>query len=419
MEKLVVNGGLKLCGTVKTVCAKNAVLPVLAASVMADGEIILLDCPEISDVKVMLDILRRMGCDVKKYDDGSVHINSQSAYLSEVPQNISKELRSSIFMMGSILSKFKKAIVSYPGGCEIGLRPIDFHVKGLRALNVKIKEEDGYIFCDGSEMCGGFVHLDYPSVGATENIMMAATLCKGVTIINNAAKEPEIVDLANFINTLGGKIKGAGSDKIEIIGVKSLNGGSYRCIGDRIYAGTMLLAGVMTGGEIELTDINYNYLQPLVSKLCESACKIECFSDKIYVYNSNRMKAIRLTATMPYPGFPTDLQAPLMSALTIADGTSIIVENLFETRFKHVPELIKMGAEITVKDRVAIIDGVKKLHSADVTAKDLRGGAALVLAALTADGNTVINEVNHIDRGYVAIEKTLANLGADIKRIAF
>ncbi len=417
MEKLIVNGGSRLCGLVKTVSAKNAVLPILAASVMSDGEITLLECPQITDVKVMLDILKRMGCDIHIEQNGSVKINSQSAYLSQVPQNISKELRSSIFMMGSILSKFKKAVVSYPGGCEIGLRPIDFHVKGLRALNVNIKEEDGYIFCDGSKMCGGFVHLDYPSVGATENIMMAATLIRGVTVINNAAKEPEIVDLANFINTLGGKIKGAGSDKIEITGVKKLHGGTYKCIGDRIFAGTMLLAGAMTKGELEIEGINYNYLQPLVSKLRESACKIDCFNDKIYMYCKNRLKAIRLTATMPYPGFPTDLQAPLMSSLTTADGTSIIVENLFETRFKHVPELIKMGAEITVKDRVAIVDGVSSLHSAEITAKDLRGGAALVLAALTAEGTTSINEINHIDRGYVSIEKTLNELGAKIKRI--
>ena len=416
MDKILIKGNTRLYGTVRAVAAKNSVLPILAACVMADDAVELLNVPDLSDVRVMLDILQRMGCCVE-FENKNIWVNAGCAKVLEVPQTISKELRSSIFMMGSILSRFKKAIVSYPGGCDIGLRPIDYHVKGLRALNVKITEANGYIYCDGSNMCGGNVHLDYPSVGATENIMMAATLCKGDTYIYNAAKEPEIVDLSNFINALGGKISGAGTSVIKIRGVKKLSGGTYQCISDRIHAGTLLIGGAMTQGEVEIKGINPYFLQPLIAKLQESGCRVFCDSDTISVKASKALKAIKRTETLPFPGFPTDLQAQFMAMQAISNGTSIITENLFETRYKHVPELIKMGADITVRDRVAVVNGVKRLNGATVVARDLRGGAALILAGLVAEGVTEVQDVYHIDRGYASIEKIFSSLGGELIRI--
>lgn len=416
MEKLIINGNKKLSGKICVQASKNAVLPILAASILTDKTVVLKKCPKIIDVYNMIRILKELGCDVK-WEEDSIIIDSKNACKSEIPQNLAKELRSSIFMLGSILGRFKYAKVAYPGGCDIGLRPIDLHIKGLSLLNVIIEENGGTLFCDGKDLKGGNVHLDCPSVGATENIIMAAVLAKGNTIIRNAAKEPEITDLQNFINLMGGKITGAGSSTIEIEGVTKLNGVEYTPIPDRIAAGTYLIGAAMTGGVIEINNCCIEHFYSLVTKLRETACKIECFNDKIYLSSPKRLLPIHIIETMPYPGFPTDLQAQILSLCTIADGTSIIMENIFETRYKHVAELLKMGAKVTVRDRMAIVRGVNKLNGAEVWAHDLRGGAALVLAALAAEGVTQINDITHIDRGYEKIEIVMQSLGGDIKRV--
>lgn len=415
MEKLIVKGNNKLSGKVSVQTSKNAVLPMLAASILTDKKVVINKCPKISDVYNMIRILNELGC-VTKWEDSSVIIDSSNACKSEIPQNLAKELRSSIFLLGSILGRFHYAKVAYPGGCDIGIRPIDLHIKGLSLLNVKVEESGGILYCDGKDIKGGTIHLDCPSVGATENIMMAAVLANGKTVIRNAAKEPEITDLQNFINKMGGKIKGAGSSTIEIQGVKKLGGVEYTPIPDRIAAGTYLIAAAMTGGKIEM-ECCCEHIYSLITKLKESSCKTEYFNDKIYLSAPKRLQSIHTVETMPYPGFPTDLQAQMLSLTTMAEGTSIIIENIFETRFKHVAELIKMGAKVTVRDRMAIVRGVPKLNGAEVYSHDLRGGAALVLAAISAEGVTQINDIFHIDRGYENMELALSELGADIKRI--
>jgi UDP-N-acetylglucosamine 1-carboxyvinyltransferase len=415
MEKLLVKGNNKIDGKISVQTSKNAVLPILAASILTDKKVVLHKCPKITDVFNMIKILKELGCSVQ-WEGDSIIIDSASACKSEIPQSLAKELRSSVFMLGSILGRFHNAVVAYPGGCDIGIRPIDFHIKGLTVLNVKIEENGGTLYCDGRNMKGGTVHFDCPSVGATENIMMAAVLASGHTTIRNAAKEPEIVDLQNFINKMGGRVRGAGTSTIEIQGVKKLNSVEYTPIPDRIAAGTYLIAAAMTGGKIEV-QCCCEHIYSLITKLRESSCKIDYFNDKIYLKGPDRLQPIHTVETMPYPGFPTDLQAQVLSLTTIADGTSIIVENIFETRFKHVAELIKMGANVTVRDRMAIVRGVNKLNGAQVYAHDLRGGAALVLAGLAAEGVTEISDIFHIDRGYENIEATLNALGGDIRRI--
>lgn len=312
----------------------------------------------------------------------------------------------------------KKAKVAYPGGCAIGARPIDLHIKGLKALNVKIIDKHGYLTCDGSNMRGGVVNLDFPSVGATENIMLAATKTKGTTKIINAAKEPEIVDLANFLNKFGAKIYGAGTSTVTIEGVESLGGGTYTPIPDRIIAGTYLIAALALGGEVEFQNFRPEHNQALLEKVKQTNAKIKIKNNTLYVKIDGRPKAISKIETSPYPGYPTDLQAQMLALQTISKGTSIVVENLFETRFKHVPELVKMGAEITVKDRTAIIRGVEKLYGANIEAADLRGGVALAIASLAASGHSTLSNVNLIDRGYYKFEETFSLLGADIKRIS-
>lgn len=416
MEKLIINGNKRLSGSIKSQTSKNAVLPLLAASILTQEQIVLKHAPDITDVHNMIKILRDTGCEVV-WEKDNIIINSCGAHRSEISQSLAKELRSSIFMLGSILGRFKRAKVPYPGGCDIGIRPIDLHIKGLKLLNVNIEESGGTLYCDGSNMRGNTIHLDCPSVGATENIMMAAVLAKGTTVIRNAAKEPEITDLQNFMNLMGAKIYGAGSSTIEIEGVKELKGVEYAPIFDRIAAGTYLIAAAMTGGEIEITNCNCEHIFSLITKLRESACKVLCFNDKIYLKAPKRLLPLHTLETMTYPGFPTDLQAQTLSLTSIADGTSIIIENIFETRFKHVGELLKMGAKITVRDRMAIVRGVSKLNAAKMWAHDLRGGAALVLAALTAEGQSEVCDIAHVDRGYEDMEGVLTELGADIKRV--
>lgn len=425
MDKFLIKGGKKLGGAARITSAKNAFLPILAGCILCDKPITLCECPEYVDIVNMTKILKNLGAKVEtSCPDGEIHNNCNltidcgNLCSSAISQELASCLRSSIFSLGSILGKQKKAKVAYPGGCAIGARPIDLHIKGLKALNVKIIDKHGYLTCDGSNMRGGVVNLDFPSVGATENIMLAATKTKGTTKIINAAKEPEIVDLANFLNKFGAKIYGAGTSAVTIEGVESLGGGTYTPIPDRIIAGTYLIAALALGGEVEFQNFRPEHNQALLEKVKQTNAKIKIKNNTLYVKIDGRPKAISKIETSPYPGYPTDLQAQMLALQTISKGTSIVVENLFETRFKHVPELVKMGAEITVKDRTAIIRGVEKLYGANIEAADLRGGVALAIASLAASGHSTLSNVNLIDRGYYKFEETFSLLGADIKRIS-
>ena len=416
-EKFLINGGNKLFGEVVVDSSKNAYLPILAGCVLSEGKIVLHKCPNFSDINSMCDILRYLGAKVEKIDD-ILQINCDYFDNFCIPTNLASKVRSSIFMLGAILGRFKKAKVAYPGGCEIGIRPIDLHIKGLKKLGVKIVEKHGYIYCDGSNMTAGTIVLDFASVVATENIMMGAVLTKGTTKIYNPAKEPEIVDLQNFLNKLGAKITGAGGDVITIEGVEKLQGKEYTPISDRIIAGTYIIACAMCGGDITIKNVNPNHNIALITKIDKYACKIDCFDDKIRVIADGRPKSLGRIETQAYPGMPTDLQSQILALQTISKGSCLIVENLFETRFKHVPELIKMGADIHLRDRIAFVTGKEKLYGADVVGMDLRGTASLTLAGLVAEGYTTVYNVHHLDRGYDCFEKALQNLGADIKRIS-
>ncbi len=424
MDKFLINGGNKLFGSIEITTAKNAILPILAGCILCEDKIVLHKCPLYADVVNMIKILKNLGADIKYLtkdaemeNNCDIIIDCSNLKSYNIPHELASVIRSSIFSLGSILGRFKKAKVAYPGGCEIGARPIDLHIKGLRALNVKLTDKHGYIYCEGKDMKGGIVNLDFPSVGATENIILAAVLTKGETKIINAAKEPEIIDLIKFLNSMGAKITGAGTSVITINGVEKLNGCEYTPIPDRIIAGTYLVATLITGGKIDIHNFRPDHNQALLEKLKQTNNKWKIKNDILTVKCDGKNKAISKIETSPYPGFPTDMQAQILALQTKSKGTSIIIENLFETRYKHVPELIKMGANITCKDRTAIITGVEKLYGASVNATDLRGGVGLVLAGLCAEGYTTIENVHHIDRGYYKIEEDLKSLGADIERI--
>lgn len=414
--KYVVSGGNKLFGKLKIDSAKNAILPIIAATIMCDDECIIREIPLYLDVVEMCAILKKLGKNIEFQGNNLVisgSISSTSVIMAET-----KTLRSSIFMMGSILSKYRKAIFTYPGGCDIGKRPIDIHLNGLSKLGLKYSLANDLIYCDASKIGGAVVELSFPSVGATENIIMASTLIDGeITVIKNCAREPEIVELARFINSMGGKIFGAGYETIVVCGVKSLHGTEFKCIGDRIAAGTYLIAGAMCGGRIVIEDIDSNFLLPLIVFLRNSGCKVDMFSDKIILENFSRLKSIEKIETGTYPGFPTDLQSPMLALETISKGTSIIHETVFEARFKVVGELLKMGAKINVSERYATVVGVSKLRPAQVTCPDLRGGAGLVLASLVAKGKSEIDEIYHVERGYYNLEKNLKGLGANIEKV--
>lgn len=416
MESLVIQGGKRLEGALRVDGAKNAALPILAASAMTEDAVHLHDVPDILDVRRMADILRMLGCDVHRCGH-SMTVSSRSMHKSEMPDQLSKQIRSSIFLLGPILSRFRRATVTYPGGCEIGLRPIDLHLSGLRALGVDVREEGGVIHCDGGNMHAGEVHLDYPSVGATENVIMAAVCLDGTTTIHNAAREPEIVDLCRFIGAMGGSVSGAGSATIEVEGVKRLHGADYSPMPDRIVAGTLLCAGAITGGEVELTNVPVAEMHAICAKLREMGCMLQEETDVIRLSAPQRLTAFPILQTQPHPGFPTDMQAQMLAMLSVAEGTGVIVENVFENRFTHAGDLNRMGARIICSGRTAIVRGVEGLTGAHVTARDLRGGAALVLAGLKAQGETVVEHAELIDRGYEHLEKQLCRLGADAARI--
>jgi UDP-N-acetylglucosamine 1-carboxyvinyltransferase len=416
MDKYIINGGNKLYGCVNIQTAKNSILPILAAAVLTDEKVTVRCVPEISDVKNMVKILERLGCKATFQND-DITIDSSSAACYEISSELAHELRSSVFLLGSVVSRFHKAKIAYPGGCDIGLRPVDLHLAGLKRLGVNITEDNGYIICECDKLCGNEIMLDCPSVGATENIMLAAVKAEGTTIIKNAAREPEIEDLQKFLVTIGAHITGAGSGTIVIDGVKKLHGGCYSPIADRIEAGTFLIAAAMCGGEIELLGINSENLSSLLHKLRENGCKIYSKNDKIQIKVDRRLTSVKSVETQPYPGFPTDLQAQMTALCCICKGNSIVTENLFETRFKYVPELKKMGADITVIDRNAFVRGVEKFKGATIIAHDLRGGAALTIAALAAEGRSDVLDISHIDRGYSQFEYKLRSIGGDIVRV--
>ncbi|MBE5734900.1 MAG: UDP-N-acetylglucosamine 1-carboxyvinyltransferase [Clostridiales bacterium] len=416
MDSIFIKGGRRMEGVLDISSAKNSLLPLLAASIMCDGYVQIKKCTRYTDVNIMLQILDDLGCKVEANDD-EVQIDCTSIHNYYIKEEYSRKVRSSIFMLGSLLTKFKRAKVAYPGGCNIGSRPIDLHLKGLRALNVKIEEKHGYIYCDGSNMRSSIIHLDFPSVGATENVMMASVLLKGTTMICNCACEPEIEDLQDFLNSMGAKVAGAGTSTIIIEGVASLHSTSYTPYPDRIITGTYMIACAMTKGNIRLNGVVPEHNFALIGKLKQAGCRIRIGTNWLEIMSNKQLKSIPKIETQTYPGFPTDLQNQILVLQTISRGVSVVTENLFETRFKIVNELVKMGADVTIHDKSAIVRGVPQLYGATVTASDLRGGAGLVIAGLVAKDYTTINDVEHIDRGYKAIEEDLCRLNVDIKRI--
>ncbi len=412
----IINGGNKLKGDVTILGAKNSVLPILAATIIGANSSIIFNTPNLRDVDIMEKILKSIGCEVKRLNN-LINVDSKNIKSTKIPEDLVSEMRSSIILMGAMLSRCKEVNISYPGGCEIGPRPIDLHLKALREMGAHIEEAHGFLYCKTDGLKGTEIQLDYPSVGATENIMLAAVKAKGTTIIRNAAREPEILDLQNYLNKAGAKVFGAGNSVIKIEGVNKFKDVKHSIISDRIVAGTYMVAAAMTEGEIIIRNINIEYLQAIISKLKEVGCQIYYDKNSIKILGPQKIKSVEMIQTLPYPGFPTDMQAQMMALLCIASGTSIISETVFESRFKHAEELIRMGANIKTVGRVAVIKGVKELTGAKVTAKDLRGGASLVLAGLAAKGTTTVDNVFHIRRGYDNYCKDLQKLGADIVEI--
>ena len=418
MEKLIVKGGNRLVGAVKTSGAKNAVLPIIAASILGTTPSHLDEVPMLEDVHTISEVLKCLGLAVNCSPEKNVlDIDSTSITSYEAPYELVRTMRASFLVMGPLLARIGKARISMPGGCAIGARPIDIHLKGFEALGVKIEQGHGYIEASAPEgLKGTSIYFDFPSVGATENIMMAASLAEGTTILENVAEEPEIVDLANYLNKMGAKIRGAGTDTIRIEGVDKLHGADYTIIPDRIEAGTYMIAAAMTGGDVVVENVLPEHQKPLIAKLREAGAVVEEDIDKVRVIGQNPLKAVSIK-TLPYPGFPTDMQAQMMAMMVIAEGRSKVTETVFENRFMHVVELNRMGAQISTEGRSAVIDGPSKLTGCDVRATDLRAGAAMILAGLVAEGTTRIGDLHHIDRGYENIVAKLKNLGADIERV--
>lgn len=416
MEALRIRGGNKLRGEWTVHSAKNALLPIMAASILTREDVVLSGCPQLSDIRYMGDILTKLGCKVWRSED-SLCIDPRGMSRYEMPDDLAKKIRSSIFLLGPILARCRRATVTLPGGCEIGMRPIDLHLNGLRQLGVHIHDDRGIITCDGREMRAGSVHFDYPSVGATENVMMAATMLNGRTTLNNVAREPEIVDLQRFLNRMGARVSGAGTHTIRVEGVRELHGVSYRAMPDRIVAGTLLAAAAITGGDIRLLNAPCGDMFAIFSKLREMGCDISEHGSEVRLAAPERPRALSQLQTQPHPGFPTDMQVQMLALCTAAEGTSVIVENVFENRFTHAGDLNRMGANIMVNGRTAIVQGVDTLYGAEVLSRDLRGGAALVLAGLRARGETLVEHAELIDRGYERYDAMLQALGADIQRV--
>lgn len=417
MEKLVVKGGKRLQGVVKTSGAKNAVLPIIAASVLGTTPSHLDEVPMLEDVQTIGKVLECLGIKVECPEANVLDIDSSKITSCEAPYELVSTMRASFLVMGPLLAREGKARISMPGGCAIGARPIDIHLKGFEALGAKIDQDHGYIEASAPNgLKGTTIYFDFPSVGATENLMMAASLAEGTTIIENAAQEPEIVDLANYLNKMGSKVRGAGTNVIRIEGVKELHGADYTIIPDRIEAGTYMIAAAMTGGDVVIENVLPEHQKPLIAKLREAGAQVFEDIDSVRVVGKEKLHAVSVK-TLPYPGFPTDMQAQMMAMMVISEGRSQVVETVFENRFMHVRELTRMGAHISTEGRGAVIEGPCRLTGCNVSCTDLRGGAAMILAGLVADGVTYIDKLHHLDRGYENLVAKLKNLGADIERV--
>lgn len=416
MDKLIISGGNPLYGKVKISGAKNAALAILSASLLTDETCIIENVPYIGDVITLCDILRGLGVDVRVEKDGKIYVLADRVREWSAPYDMVQKMRASYYLLGVLLSRFGKAEVGMPGGCDIGPRPIDQHVKAFEAMGARVQIEHGTVFAETGGLRGNEVYFDKYSVGATINAMLSAVKAHGQTLIVNAAKEPHVVDLASYLNSMGADIRGAGTDEIKIRGVEYLHGSEYTIIPDQIEAGTYMIAAAATGGDVTITDVIPKHLEAVSAKLMEAGVMVEEGTDWVRVYREQRPQRINIQ-TQPYPGFPTDMQQPMAVLLSVADGTSIITENIFDSRFKYLEELRKMGAKVQVDGRVAIIEGVEELTGAPVEASDLRAGAAMVIAGLVARGVTEISNSHFIDRGYEDIESKLSELGADIQRM--
>lgn len=417
MEKIVIKGGKKLKGEVDISLAKNSVLPIIVASILSPNEIIIKDTPVLEDVTVLANLLKDLKCEVDfSHETGELKINTENLEPISANSDLIRKMRASFLIMGPMLARFGSCKISLPGGCNIGSRPIDLHLKGFKLLGAEIEIGHGFVEAKAKKLKGNRIYLDFPSVGATENLLMAAVFAEGTTIIENAAEEPEIWDLGNFLNSMGAKIEGAGLGRITIEGVESLNGVEYKPIYDRIEAGTFMVAAAITNSIITINGVNEEHLRPTIEKLKECGVKIQVDGEKMVVDGTGKKKPVDIK-TLPYPGFPTDMQPQMMSLLSLTEGSSVITETVFENRFMHVAELVRMGASIKIDGRTAILEGVSNLTGCDVKATDLRAGAAMILAGLVAHGETEIGELYHIDRGYTNIEEKFRRLGADIYRV--
>lgn len=415
MQELFVEGGRRLCGELTIQGSKNGVLPILAATIVCAGECRIENCPRLRDVDASVAILRHLGC-CTRWEDGALLVDTTHMDKNEVPDALMREMRSSVIFLGAILARQGEASLSYPGGCELGPRPIDMHLAALRALGAEIEERGGALRCKANVLTGSELVLPLPSVGATENAILTACGAEGTTVLYNAAREPEIVELESFLNAMGAEVRGAGGSIVTIVGKRALRGGTYRVGADRIVEATYLCAAAACGGEVRLRGADYRELSTVTGALAEAGCEVVSEGDAVTLKSGGRLRAIRPVRTAPYPGFPTDAQPALMAALLRSTGSTVFVENIFENRYRHAGELARMGADVRVAGRVAVVSGVKALHGASVECTDLRGGAALVLAGLQAEGETRLTLLEHIDRGYESIERDLASLGAKLER---
>ncbi|MBQ5591369.1 MAG: UDP-N-acetylglucosamine 1-carboxyvinyltransferase [Clostridia bacterium] len=415
MSQYIIEGGKSLCGSVRVQGAKNSALPILAACVAVGAPCVIHNCPELSDIGCTIRILRSLGCEVHR-SAGTVSVDGSCITDASIDDALMREMRSSIIFLGALLSATGEAVMSAPGGCDIGLRPIDLHLAAMRKLGIKVTERHGKIRCTCKRVRGNKITLSFPSVGATENIILASVRASGVTTIINAAREPEIVDLAMFLNSCGARISGAGESTVIIEGVERLRSVQYAIMPDRIAACTYMSAAAVTGSSVIIEDVIPAHLVPVFSTYEQMGCRLEAAGSKIRITAPKRLSAPEIIRTMPYPGFPTDCQALVMSAAAVADGVTFINENIFENRFRHTSELCRMGADIRVYDKLAVVRGVESLQGACVNATDLRAGAALVVAGLCAEGVTTVNSIQYIDRGYDSLEENLTSLGARIRR---
>ena len=416
MEQYVIKGGNPLYGEVEIGGAKNAALAILAAAIMTDETVTIDNLPNVRDINVLLQAIQEIGAKVERVNAHKVKINGSFIREVSVDNEFIRKIRASYYLIGALLGKYKHAEVALPGGCDIGSRPIDLHIKGFRSMGAAVDIEHGLVVAKADKLSGTHIYLDKVSVGATINIMMAAAMAEGKTVIENAAKEPHVVDVANFLNSMGANIRGAGTDVIRIVGVEKLHATEYSVIPDQIEAGTFMFAVAAAGGNVLVKDVIPKHLEATTAKLLEVGCQVEEFDDSVRVISDGHLKHTQVT-TLPYPGFPTDMQPQMAVLLGIAEGTSTVTESIFENRFKYVDELTRMGADIKVESNIAIISGVKRYTGARVNAPDLRAGAALVIAGLAADGITVVDDIYYIQRGYEALEEKLTKIGAKIARV--